>query len=305
VIARRRRTGAGVGALLIVLAGLLSAGALAATPSWKFDTQTYDFGPRPVGGVPIEHAFFLTNTGETEITQILWGTRIFGSESELFKRTSNPICRTLMAGESCSMSVAFNPLSLGTKSGELLVKTSSGEPSEMAVELKGEGGSVYVAVEPEVLNLGSVEVGSTSASRAVTVVNQGDIEMTWKGAYLTDPFGIPIPSGPFQIVGETCGVGAPVEPGGYCTVSVELQPSQAGAFSGELQLVDSGPGSPQSVVLKGTGTARPDAASPLPATPKPKSTKLVCPKGKRRVLRRKKQVCVKKAQPGHRHQRQS
>lgn len=283
-------------AFLVILAGLLASTAFGATTSWKFETETYDFGPQLPGRTLAEHSFVLTNTGELPITRILWGIRWWGApplDPELFKETSSSKCRAIQPEESCSMRVAFNPLTPGLKQGELSASTSSGEPPEIGVQMKGEGGSLYVAIEPESLNLGSVEVGGSASSRVVTVVNQGDVNLVWEGTSLTDLLGDPLSPDPFEIRGESCVTGLLVAPGGYCTIQVALAPSTAGSFKGRLQIAGSPSGSPQSVELSGTVTPARSGSSG-PGTSKPQSTRLVCPSGKRRVVKGGKQACVKK-----------
>lgn len=296
----------GSSALLLLITGLFAAAACGATTSWQFETETYDYGPQLAGGGPVDHSFVLTNTGETTIRSIAWGIRWWGGLSldpELFSITSESRCRALEPGESCSTPVAFTPLTPGMKQGELSAYSAGAEPKELGVQLRGEGGSLYVAIEPEVLNLGSVEVGGSATPRTVTVLNQGNVDLTWKGAYLTDLSGNPLLSGAFEIRGDSCVTGLRVAPGGSCMVSIALVPSTAGSLKGKLEIPGSPAGSPGSVELLGTVTAqRPtSSASVTPATSKPRPAKIVCRKGKRKVTKNGKQTCVKKAR--HRHHR--
>ena len=65
---RGQRALFGMGGFLMVLATVSAPLALGATPSWEFDTPSYDFGAKPYQSGPSEpHEFTLTNTGETPL----------------------------------------------------------------------------------------------------------------------------------------------------------------------------------------------------------------------------------------------
>ena len=96
------------------------------------------------------------------------------------------------------------------------------------------------------LNFGSQNAGSTSAAQNITVTNTGTASATFTSVTL-------IGSNPseFTIASNTCtGVLAVNAP---CTVSLTFTPAANGARSASVQFVDSATGSPQTVLLTGTG----------------------------------------------------
>jgi hypothetical protein len=291
----------GMGAFLAFLVVLGVPSAFGASYAWEFESETYDYGPQLTKGPLTAHSFVLTNTGDTKIERILWGIRWYlgpqGNpdqplDEQLF-RLETPECHTLKPGASCTMTVAFAPLLIGPKYGELQVGTSREGPSDTSVQLRGRGASPRVAFTPDHLDLGSVEVGKSSVPQIITVKNEGDFPLAIQTISLTDLLGAPQPQGPFQIVGGTCQAGGLVNAGSNCTVQVTFAPSAAGAATARLALTDNAPGSPQLVELN--GMAPPVATPQLGVTAQtPSPTAFVCPKGKRKAVKDGKQTCVRK-----------
>jgi Abnormal spindle-like microcephaly-assoc'd, ASPM-SPD-2-Hydin len=303
----------GLFALLAVVAALGAPSASGAGPSWSFETETYYFGPQLAGGSSTEHQFVLTDTGDTKIERILWGIRWWwpgtgplSIDSELFRLVTDPPCRTLEPGASCSMSVAFTPQTVGPKEGRLEVWTSGGEPTEAGVELRGEGASPQVAFEPEHLDFGSVEVGQ-SAAQTITVENQGDLGLAIENILVAEL--LFHSSGGFQVAGGSCQAGQVVPPGGSCTIQVAFTPSGAGTLRSVLSISDDAPPTPQSIELLATGVWPPPSSSGGGTTPtsstatRPKNGPPVCPKGKRRAVKKGKKICVKSHRHRYEHRR--
>jgi hypothetical protein len=247
-------------AVVAVIAALCPSIALAATPSWEFETPTYDFGSVMLGSHPI-HQFILTNTGETPIAagrlRIHW--REHGPlDQELLHVVSNGCLHlTLEPEESCSIEVSLKPTYPGPDEGGLEVKPQEpGEVPPASVEIEGEGIGPWAALTPERLLFEPVEVGGgASPAQVVTVENQGNLGLSVNGIFFTDLLGEHQWASPFQIAGESCQSGKAVAPGGKCIIEVALAPSQTGVFQSRLAVSDNAFGSPQSIELQGTGTA--------------------------------------------------
>jgi len=100
-------------------------------------------------------------------------------------------------------------------------------------------------VSPSSLTFGSQATGTTSFPQSVTLSNTGSAALAVAGITT---------SGDFSQI-NNCGSG--VNPGGYCTISVNFSPTAAGTRTGTLSITDnnnSGSGSTQTVSLTGTGT---------------------------------------------------
>jgi hypothetical protein len=297
-------------AVFAVSAFLATPGALGASYAWEFEAGTYDYGPQLAGGPTTEHSFVLTNTGEAKVERILWGIRWYlGPEGtqpldeHLFRLETDPPCRTLEPGASCTMMVAFAPVTLGQKYGELQVYTGREGPPEATVALRGQGAAPRAVVAPAALNFGTLEVGQ-NATQAVTVENQGDLGLDIRNLSL--PELISNSTGPFHLAGGSCVEDQEVPPGASCTIGVSFVPTGAGTLQSELSITDDSPGTVQLVALLGTGvwaaaaSSSPGGSTPTPSTgagPRP----LVCSKKTHGVLRRGKRVCVKRHHHHRRH----
>ncbi len=202
-------------------------------------------------------------------------------------------CHILEPGESCSIELVFDPPHPGIWRGWQKVRSQiEGEPWA-ELELSGEGTGPWVPVTPEHLAFESVAVGMTTAPRTITLESQDRKELRIEDISSTPVGGWPLSSTPFQVVGGSCHEGGSLAPGKTCTIEVVMAPTASGLFQSKLEITDTAPDSPQSVELEGTATAvtsRPPATTP-PALPV--RLKRACPKGKRKVVKKGRRVCVK------------
>jgi hypothetical protein len=103
-----------------------------------------------------------------------------------------------------------------------------------------------VKLSPAAINFGDQKVGTKSSPAPVKLTNLGKTALTinqiaFKGE---DP-------GDFS---QTNNCGNSVPAGGSCTIQVTFTPQAKGKRSASLQVSDNGGGSPQRVLLTGTGT---------------------------------------------------
>ena len=104
-----------------------------------------------------------------------------------------------------------------------------------------EASNGLASILPGSLSFASQTVGTTSSTQAVTVTNSSGIALN-VSLGVSDDF----------VQTNTCGGAMAV--GASCTVSVSFAPSTAGAHVGVLTVTANGGGSPQTVILNGTGT---------------------------------------------------
>ena len=102
--------------------------------------------------------------------------------------------------------------------------------------------SSVIRLSPASLAFGNQAIGTTSATKAVTVTN-----ISAAAVSLTSI----LPSGDFAIPSKTCG--ASLAAGASCAVNVAFKPSVTGAVSGDVTVTYPGEGSPQRLGLSGTG----------------------------------------------------
>jgi hypothetical protein len=104
-------------------------------------------------------------------------------------------------------------------------------------------GGPSLALSPSPTDFGNQAVGSTSASRTLTLVNSGSAgSITSVGV-----------SGNYAIAGNTCGptLGA----GASCTIAVNFTPNALGTRTGSITVSSDSPASPTVAVLSGKGVA--------------------------------------------------
>jgi hypothetical protein len=152
---------------------------------------------------------------------------------------------TLNAGARCDISVTFTPTQAGARSGRLIIPANV-DGFSIAVPLIGTGDPPgVITLAPPSLNFGQVKVGTSSIALQVTVTNSGGTAVP-----VTSLTVLP----PFSLSSNTCGATS-IAPNTSCQLLVQFQPTQTGAATGTLTLVD-GAGT-QTVQLNGTGAAPP------------------------------------------------
>lgn len=102
--------------------------------------------------------------------------------------------------------------------------------------------SSVIRLSPASLAFGNQPIGTTSATKTVTLTN-----ISAAAVSLTSI----LPSGDFTTPSKTCG--ASLAASASCTVTVAFTPSVTGAVSGEVTVTYPGEGSPQRLGLSGTG----------------------------------------------------
>jgi len=102
--------------------------------------------------------------------------------------------------------------------------------------------AAIVTPTPESLTFTPQSVGTTSASKAITLKNTSAVLVTINSITTT---------GSYAVSSNTCG--SSLASGATCTVNVTFSPLVGGSVPGSLAISDSAPDSPQTVALSGTG----------------------------------------------------
>jgi concanavalin A-like lectin/glucanase superfamily protein/Big-like domain-containing protein/ASPM-SPD-2-Hydin domain-containing protein len=167
------------------------------------------------------------------------------STSGNFAQTSNcPLSPyTLGAGASCTISVTFTPLAVGSLTGTLTVNDNAPN-SPQAAQLSGTG-TAPVTLSPASLSFGSQVFGTTSAKQTVTLKNTQTGPLTISGVSTSGNFA---QTSNCPLSPNTLGAAA------SCTISVTFTPTALGTRTGTLTITDNAGTSPQTVGLSGTGT---------------------------------------------------
>ncbi len=216
------------------LSGVGIAGELTITP------RTLIFGNVVVGATSAAKTTTLKN-GNTVALHI--NTVVPSGE---FSITSDGCSgNDLAPGATCAIGAVFSPTQTGALSGNLTI-TDDAANSPQSVALTGIGILANPTFSPLSLGFGTVQVGSVSAVKTVTITNPNILPLDIASITATAPF---------EVVANSCGSSIPA--GGNCQVSVTFNPttdsnSTGTAEYGKLTIADDGKTTSQSVSLSGT-----------------------------------------------------
>ena len=225
-------------------------------PTVALDTNQLDLGTVLIGNSRTRPVM-LTNTGNAplQIEDIL----IDGPGAQFFRLGKATDCPTeggVPAGGTCVIAVTFRPREGGRRTATLaIVHDAAGSPT--GVELRGRGrGEAQLAVEPDALEFGELEVGDSSELQSVTVTNTGTARFVISSIGFAGPA-----AGEFVVTDTgTCGEELEVAPGNTCTIDVVFAPDTDGERSASLEIETRG-GLGARVDLVGNGQAPPPATT--------------------------------------------
>jgi parallel beta-helix repeat protein len=205
---------------------------------------TMNFGALLLHSAPGHQSLTLTNTGNgpLAISSI--------SVSGPFTLT-NGCGSTLAAGESCTVTLDFNPSALGTFNGSLTVISDAPGGSRsiaLSANVVADARPV-VRVSAATMGFGQRIIGSDSPPQRLTITNDGAAPASLTGVTFTQPEA----SGraEYSLGGTSCG--ATLAPQASCTADVVFKALGFGSRQGELQVPSNSSDSPARVQLGGTG----------------------------------------------------
>ena len=198
------------------------------------------FGVRVLGSKSPAQVVTLSNTDTTAFG--ISSITLTGPDPKDFIQT-NTCGTSIPASSSCTVSVSFDPRSVNNRTATLSIADGApGSPQTVALQGTGTAGSLT----PATVTFPRQKVGTTSNPKVVTLTNASNSAtlaisgITLGGANPGDYSQTP-----------TCG--ASLAPRASCTISVTFSPQATGARPASLSVKDNGGGSPQTVVLTGTG----------------------------------------------------
>ncbi len=159
-------------------------------------------------------------------------------------------------GNTCTISVEFDPTIGGTRNGQLLVGDSA-ITTPQVVNLSGTGTSP-LTISPSVLSFSAQLVGTVSTAKLITLTNHENESETFSL----------VPTGDY-VANSNCPTGS-IAAHSTCNIFVNFTPSSVtpATRSGSLSIVNSAPnGSPVTASLTGSATATPPAAAVAVVSP--------------------------------------
>ncbi len=212
--------------LTVPLTGIGTAAGIQVTPA------VVSFGSQVVSSNSAGQTITIQNTGNADLT--ISNIAVSGDF------TVTGACALVPAGTNCSLTVAFAPTALGSRSGAITFTDNAGGGDQtQVVNLSGAGIQAGAALNPTALALPDTLVGSTSFVVSSTLTNSGTAQLN----------GITVSAlGDYSQTNNCPGT---LAPGASCTIGVVFTPTVAGADAGTLSIVDSL--GAQTVALIGTG----------------------------------------------------
>jgi hypothetical protein len=200
-------------------------------------STSLNFGTVLIGGSKSANPITLTN----HMTIALAGINV--AVAGPVYAQSNTCGTTVPARGTCAITVTFAPTAAGKQAGTVTI-TDSGMNSPQIISMTGSG-QLPVTVIPRALSFGTVQVGTTSAVKNVTVTNNLKTSLTIGTIGFTgaDPADF----------AQTNTCGNSLNAGAQCTVSVTFTPTATRARTATLSITDSASTSPQTLSLNGTG----------------------------------------------------
>jgi hypothetical protein len=215
-----------------------------------------DFGTQLVGATTAPQTVTLTNNNATAlaITSIAVVATAPPAAATDFAIAPDGTCgASLASGASCTVNITFTP-SVASAESAKLVFTDVDPSSPQFATLTGTGtnSAPVVLLTPTSLNFGGQLVTTTSSpAKMITLKNNGNATLNIMSIATSGDFA------------ETNTCGASLAATMSCTISVTFTPTATGARNGTITITDDANGSPQSVLLTGTGT---DFTITAPAT---------------------------------------
>jgi hypothetical protein len=183
----------------------------------------------------------LTNLGTTTISLTSFNV------TSSFSQTNN--CGgSLAPAATCTVTVTFDPTTLGAITGTLTIPFTGGAGSPQVIPLIGTG-APQLAVYPTQLTFAQQLVGTTSAPQDVSMTNSGTSALTISNASLT---------GNFQFVSNDCG--GSLQPSAQCNMEVTFDPTTAGDLAGAITVTASDLMGTHIINLSGTGYVAPSVS---------------------------------------------
>ena len=190
----------------------------------------------------------VTNTGTSTVT--VDQTAVTGTS---FTTGAGAPSATIAPGQSKTIQIQFAPLTPGSAAGGFTI-TSDAANSPLSVALEGTGAQPGLAISPATITFGNVVVGQSS-TQAITLTNTSASNVVVNLATVSGTgFGI---SG--LTLPATIGAGQSV------SFSAQFTPAATGAGTGSISFTDNAAGSPQTMILTGSGVTQSSTLSANPA----------------------------------------
>jgi hypothetical protein len=176
---------------------------------------------------------------------VVFTQQIVGPNASEYAITSNSCTGALNPNTNCNVNLNFKPTGLGPRLAALEF-TTNGVAQDVLLAGVGTSASAVINLQNSV-NLGLVNLGTSSVQHQLGIQNTGTLPVTFSGATITGTN-----ASDFAIAWNVCAV-LPV--GQLCGINLVFTPGAAGIRTASLQIQDNATGNPHSIALYGLGQA--------------------------------------------------
>jgi sugar lactone lactonase YvrE len=226
------------------LAGLTGTG----TSNVSLSPTSIVFPATAVGLPSAAQKITLTNNSGVSITLGNPAVTVTGPFLNAAATTCTPDLIIANTG-TCVVYAQFKPTNVGFVAGSISVSDSD-VTSPQSVALQGTGTGIKFT--PGAISFGSVAI-NTQVSSTVTITNVGSTPVAFTGAEISGPNSPDFSDNYTDNPPCNNSATSPLLPGGTCTLTVYFYPKTTGAKKATYSVFDNSPGSPQSLVMTGTG----------------------------------------------------
>ncbi len=226
----------------VALTGTGTAPQISVTP------PNLDFGTQPVGSPTAPSTLTITNLGTAPLT--ISTLQISGANAASFSLNTPPTLPvTVPPAGMVLVRVVFTPAAQGANAATLTIThNASGNPTTVALTGTGANSGAGISISPAggTLSFGSVNVGTTSASKPIILSNtgNGNLVITALAVSGANASEFVVTSGNLPIT---------IGPSSSVVLSTTFTPAGGGTRTATLKITDNATGSPQSMILTGTG----------------------------------------------------
>jgi hypothetical protein len=221
-------------------------------PLASLSPTTLTFPGTPVGTSATTQQVTLNNTGTVPLTLAANAITISGTGATSYAQ-SNKCGTSVAAGSSCAITVTFTPKASGALTASMAIADNAAGSPQKAT-LSGTGTVPVAGLSPTSLTFSGTTVGTSAATKNITLSNTGGARMTLTGITISGTGATSFSQT------NTCAQG--VAAGSNCSITVTFSPKASGALSATVNVTDNASGSPQKVTLTGTGTTPTVSLSP-------------------------------------------
>jgi FtsP/CotA-like multicopper oxidase with cupredoxin domain len=230
----------------------------ASWPAWSAWSATATAGASPIASLNLTSIAFGTqavpttsNTRQVVLSNV--GTGVLsvasigftGANAADFLVVQNGCGVSVAVGASCTVRVAFKPLTPGAKVADLSVVTDSAIGPTQKVAVTGTGVAPVAAVNPTSLVFANQNVNTTSAAKVVILTNSGSATLTNIAVNTT---------GNFARTNGVNSCGNSLAANTSCNVFVTFRPTASGFLTGTVVIASSDPVHPTlTVTTSGVG----------------------------------------------------